>query len=219
LIRFVYDYALAVGVWLVYWVLRAAYWVFTLQGQPHKIDPANAEFEQKAVAVVLTILLLYLLGWLGTNVVGRRLIGFFEGLLQRIPFVATVYSAMKQMVDAFSGAKAEGADQRAVLIDFPHENMKAIALMTNVITDRATGQKYATVFVPTTPNPTGGYMEIVPLERITYTDWSMKEALSMILSGGANARPEVLFTPFASRQRPSPPAAPANDLPMPPAPN
>lgn len=194
LIRYIYGLFLSVGVWLVYWVLRAVYVVFKLDGQPRLIDPANAEFEEKTVAVVLTVLVLYLLGWLGTNVVGRRFIGFFEHLLQRIPLVATVYSAIKRMVDALSGSNKTAGAQKAVLIDFPHENMKAVALMTNVVTDRVTGEQYATVFVPTTPNPTSGYMELVPIERITYTDWSMEEALSTILSAGAGAPPQVTLT-------------------------
>lgn len=193
LIRYVYEAALSVGVWLVHWVLMAVFMVFKLQGEPKQITPANAEFEEKAVAVVLTILMLYLLGWLGTNVMGRRLIAAVEGLLERIPLVATVYSAIKRMVEALSGSsKASG--QRVVLIDFPHENMRAVALMTNVITDRASGQRYATVFVPTTPNPTSGYMELVPVDRVTYTDWTVEEALSMILSGGAGARTEARFS-------------------------
>jgi uncharacterized membrane protein len=200
LIRYVYDAALAVGVWLVYWVLTAVHFVFTFEGDPKLIDPANAEFREKAVAVVLTVLMLYLLGWLGTNVVGLRLITFVESLFERIPLVASVYSAIKRMVAALSGTgKDQGAEQRAVLVDFPHENMKAVALMTNVITDRTSGKQYATVFVPTTPNPTSGYMELVPLDRITYTDWSLEEALSMILSSGAGSRTEVTFTPFSSR--------------------
>jgi uncharacterized membrane protein len=204
LIHYIYGLFLFVGVRLVYWTLKAAHFVYTFQGEPKLIDPANAEFEQKAVAIVLTILMLYLLGWLGTNVVGKRLIGLFEWLLDRIPLVATVYSAIKRMVEALSGSNKAAGDQKAVLIDFPHENMKAVALMTNVVTDRSTGRKYATVFVPTTPNPTSGYMELVPIELITYTDWSLEEALSMILSAGAGAKPDVTLTHSPETKDPAP---------------
>lgn len=204
LIHYIYGLFLFVGVRLVYWALKAAHLVYTFEGDPKLIDPANAEFEQKAVAIVLTILMLYMLGWLGTNVVGKRFIGFFEHLLERIPLVATVYSAIKRMVEALSGSNKAAGEQKAVLIDFPHENMKAVALMTNVVTDRSTGKKYATVFVPTTPNPTSGYMELVPIERITYTDWSMEEALSMILSAGAGAKPDVTLTPFVAMKAAEP---------------
>lgn len=193
LMRYVYSVALSVGATVVNWIARASAWVF--ESEPSKsplIDPSNPDWMDITMAVSLTILLLYLLGWLGSNVVGRRLIETVESLLVRIPLVDTVYGAMKRMVQALSGVgKGEGKSQRVVLVEFPHENMKAIAFMTNTLTDLNSGSKMATVYVPTTPNPTSGYMEIVPLDRITLTDWSMEEALSMILSGGATAPPYV----------------------------
>jgi len=160
------------------------------------INPADPGWEGITLAVGMTIALLYLLGWLGSNVVGRRVIDIVEGLFQQIPFVDTVYGAMKRMVQALSGVgKDDEKSQRVVLVDFPHEHMKAIAFMTNTLTDLNSGQKMATVYVPTTPNPTSGYMEIVPINRITQTDWTMEEALSMILSGGATAPESVRLAP------------------------
>lgn len=148
------------------------------------------------LAVVLTVIMLYLLGWLGTNAVGRRLIEWVELIVQRVPFVDTVYSAVKRMVQALSGTAAGSApDQRVVLIDFPKDGMFALAFMTNVIKDESSGQSFATVFVPTAPNPTSGYMEIVPLEHITPTNLSVEAGLSMILSGGASAPPSISFLP------------------------
>lgn len=222
LIRYVYNAALAVGVRLINWFSRAVVWAFdaaigipaTIDStggpwyenavralakaaqNPPEIDPSTAAWYQNLTAVVLTVLMLYLLGWLGTNVVGRRVLDFVESLLERIPMVATVYSAIKRMIGAlFGGGKSDESADRVVLIDFPHENMKAIAFMTNQLTDRVSRQKMVTVYVPTTPNPTSGYMLIVPRERITETDWTMEEALSMVLSGGATAKPEVSLKP------------------------
>lgn len=206
LIRYVYEAALAMGAKAGNWLNWAIQWLLAYQaGEPKPaspdaiepfIDPANPDWFGVTVAISLTILMFYLLGGLGTNVVGRRLIGFFEGLVERIPLVATVYSAIKQMVQALSGqGKVDDSMQQVVLIDFPHENMKAIAFMTNLITDTSQGEKLATVYIPTTPNPTSGYMLIVPLDRITQTDWTMEDALSMVLSGGATARSEVMLTP------------------------
>lgn len=195
LVRWIYEGALAVGVrlanlvQLVFFRMRDE-----VPGDPF-IDPADPNWNGVIGAVGLTILMLYLLGWLGTNVVGRRMIDILEGLVERIPFVDIVYPAIKRMVQALSGGAKDGEErQHVVLIDFPHENMNAIAFMTNQITDRTSGRRLATVYVPTTPNPTSGYMLIVPIERITKTDWTMEEALSMILSGGATARPEVCLT-------------------------
>lgn len=196
LIRFVYGAALEVGVYLVYWVTQAGHWALKTGQQAKWIDPANAQWIEKTVAIGLTAVMIYLLGWLGTNVVGRRVIELIESLVIRIPLVATVYGAIKRMVQSLSGAgRGDDNDQQVVLIDFPHENMKAIAFMTNTVTERETGQKLATVYVPTTPNPTSGYMLIVPMDRITEVDWTMEEALSMVLSGGATAGPLVGMTP------------------------
>lgn len=195
-IRYVYNAALAVGVKLVYLVSKALYVLFSIGTAPVAIDPSKAAWHEISIAVVLTVLMLYMLGWLGTNVAGRRIIEFFESLLERIPLVDTLYGAMKRMIQALSGVgKSDGPQQRVVLIDFPHENMKTLAFMTNTITDKPSGRRYATVYVPTTPNPTSGYMEIVPIEKVILTDWTFEEALSMILSGGASAPAEMSLRP------------------------
>ena len=117
------------------------------------------------------------------------------------------------MVGALSGAGKGGEKaKRVVLVEFPHEHMLAIAFMTNTLTDLNSGRQLATVYVPTTPNPTSGYMEIVPMDRITRTDWTMEEALSMILSGGATAPPHVRLQPSGVQaQRPGADESAAGD--------
>lgn len=196
LIRYIYEVALTVGIKTVNWI----HWVFLYvlerdTNGPRLINPDDPQWYYETIAVALTILLLYTLGWFGSNVVGRRVIELFEALVEKIPFVDTVYGAMKRMVQALGGAGKDDESQRVVLVDFPHEQMRAIAFLTNTITDLNSGDRLATVYVPTTPNPTSGYMEIVPVERITLTDWTMEEALSMILSGGATAPPNVRLRP------------------------
>ena len=194
-IRYVYNAALAVGVWLVYWVSKALFVAFSVGKEPVRIDPSQAAWHEISIAVALTVIMLYMLGWLGTNVAGRRIIEFFESLLQRIPLVDTLYGAMKRMVQALGGVnRAEGGGQRVLLVDFPHENMKTVAFMTNTLIDQTSGKTYVTVYIPTTPNPTSGYMEIIPIERVVFTDWTMEQALTMVLSGGAAAPPTVHIT-------------------------
>ncbi len=200
LIRYVYTVALTIGVKLVNWTHCGYLWATNVEeAVPPLVNPGDPGWEGITLAVGMTIALLYILGWLGSNVVGRRAIDIVENLFQQIPFVDTVYGAMKRMVQALSGVgKDDDKLQRVVLVDFPHEHMKAIAFMTNTLTDLNSGQKMATVYVPTTPNPTSGYMEIVPINRITQTDWTMEEALSMILSGGATAPQSVRLKPRPS---------------------
>lgn len=228
LLSFVYNQALNVGVRLINWFSRAVLWAFgqtvvpttgpvTGDGpwyqnilanlaeaakDPPSLDPSTASWYQNLMAVVLTVVMLYLLGWLGTNVAGRRIISLFESLVERIPLVDSIYPAMKRMVQALSGAGKPGEEkQRVILVDFPTKEIKAIALVTNRFANSLGGQEYVTAFVPTTPNPTSGYMLIVPVERVTYTDWSMEEAMSMILSGGASARHDVRFSDRAEDLR------------------
>lgn len=196
LLRYVYQLALSFGATMLNWIAQLTAWISGVESKESaKINLEDPTFPQTAVAVSLTILLLYVLGWLGSNVVGRRIIEGFESLLIRIPLVDTIYGSMKRMVQALSGVGKEEKQKRVVLVNFPHENMKTIAFMTNTLTDTETGRRYATVYVPTTPNPTGGYMEIVPIDQITQTDWSMEEALSIVLSGGATVPPTVRMQP------------------------
>jgi uncharacterized membrane protein len=187
LVSFVYAAALWIGSHLISWIAGALVWAFGLEMEIPEFHPDNATWFQSLIAVVLTIVLLYLLGWIGTNAVGVRIIAFFEWLVERIPFVETLYVAVKRIVQALTGANLPGGQQSVVMIDFPHENMKTLAFLTNVITDTTSGQRYAAVYVPTTPNPTSGYMELVPVERITPTNLTVEAGLSMILSCGATA--------------------------------
>lgn len=194
IIKYVYTAALSVGVWLVWAVSLTLFRLFAIGKEPLRIDPSKAAWQEITVAVALTLLMLYMLGWLGTNVGGRRIIELIESLVGRIPMVDTIYVSVKRMVEAMSGVgKSGGTGQSVVLIDFPNEHMKTLAIMTNTITDSASGRRYAAVYVPTTPNPTSGYMELVPLERITGTDLTMDQALSMILSGGASSPETIRF--------------------------
>lgn len=183
-VRGVFDAALWMGRPLVDWAMRGLRIIFNL-------DPTQEIVLGRAtniVAVLLTAAMLYILGALGSNVVGLRLIGVFESLLVRIPFIDTVYNAVKRTLHALSGPPGgDSAKQVVVLVEFPSPEMKTIGFMTNTITDTKTGRRYAAVYIPTTPNPTSGYMELVPVEKVEVTDWTMDQALSAILSGGASA--------------------------------
>lgn len=211
LIKYVYNAALWLGVRIVYWVSllysrithmigaggdEASGRTWLPAANPKWIDPALAEWPDIVLAIILTILMFYILGALGTNVVGKRLIQAVETLLQRIPLVDTVYGSIKRMVAALGGSSdPQQPEKKVVMIDFPSPEMKTIAFVTSMFTDSNSGQRYAAVYVPTTPNPTSGYMEIVPIEKVTDTDLTMEQALSMILSGGATAPPTLRMSP------------------------
>ena len=141
------------------------------------------------VALVLTLLALYLLGWVATRVVGKRVIDGFDGLLARIPLVQTIYGGTKKLMTVLQ-QKPSGV-QRVVLIDFPRPGMKVAGFVTRVMNEEGSGREMAAVYIPTTPNPTGGYLVVVPVDELTPTDWTMDQAMAFIISGGAVA-PDTL---------------------------
>jgi uncharacterized membrane protein len=143
------------------------------------------------LAALLALLLLYLLGWFTTHLFGKKIISFFERIITRIPLVQTIYGSTKKLIEAL-GSKP-GNLQRVVLIDFPSRQMKTVGFVTRIMKDTYSGRKFAAVYVPTTPNPTSGYLEIVPLENTIATDWSIDEAMTFIISGGAVAPEHFLF--------------------------
>lgn len=154
------------------------------------------------LAVVLTLAVLYTLGALANRVIGKRMLSWFDRLIESIPLVQSIYGGTKKLLSVLQ-AKPEGS-QRVVLIDFPHAQMKAIGLVTRVIREQGTGRELAAVYVPTTPNPTSGYLEIVPLDRLTPTDWTVDQAMAFIISGGAVSPEAIPYGRPAADAAPSP---------------
>ncbi|MDI9239278.1 DUF502 domain-containing protein [Lysobacter sp. LF1] len=148
------------------------------------------------MAMLATVAVILFSGVMARRVFGQRLLRWFEALIQRIPLASTIYSSARQLLDILQ-TKPDGT-QRVVLVDFPHKEMKSIGFVTRVIREHGTGRELAAVYVPTTPNPTSGYLEIVPVEKITPTDWTVDQAMSFIISGGAVAPDSIPFSPPGS---------------------
>lgn len=177
-------------------------WVLALSRGMRRNYSAFADFLllpqfQSLLGVVFTLVVLYSLGWLASQVIGQRIIGRLERLVQNIPLVAAIYGGTKRFL-AVIKEKPTGV-QRVVLISFPSPDMKAVGFVTRVIRDEATGEELAAVYVPTSPNPTSGYIEIVPLSQVVSTDWSMDEAMSFVMTGGATSPERVRFRQPASK--------------------
>jgi len=146
---------------------------------------------QYVLAALFTVGGLYGVGLLASIVVGRKLIAWLEGLVGRLPLVQTIYGATKRFLQTLR--KPPVAGQRVVLISFPSPEMKTVGLITKVLRDTTTGRELAAVYVPTSPNPTSGYIEIMPLDEVVQTDWTMEEAMTFIVTGGTNAPDTVRF--------------------------
>ncbi|HEY0180159.1 MAG TPA: DUF502 domain-containing protein [Dokdonella sp.] len=198
-----------IPVWLTWIVFKSIFsllsqvnlpWVSAVfnalaQAFPDTLGRLNQDWLISLLAFVVTIVALYLTGFAANRVFGRRLIAAFERVIERIPIAHSIYGGAKKLMSMLQN-KPSGT-QRVVLIDFPSPQLKSIGFVTRVFRD-VTGTELAAVYVPTTPNPTGGYLEIVPIERLTATDWSVDQAMAFILSAGA-AAPDVL--PFAVERR------------------
>ena len=146
---------------------------------------------QTAIALLATVLFIILVGALARRVVGQKLLSWFEAFIGRIPLAKTIYGSARQLLDLLQ-TKPDGT-QRVVLIDFPHNQMKSVGFVTRILRDELTGDELAAVYVPTTPNPTSGYLEVVPMERLTPTDWTVDQAMTFIISGGAVSPDTIPF--------------------------
>lgn len=149
-----------------------------------------------AMGLLVTLAFIIGVGWLARRVLGRRLLDWIERLIARIPLASTLYASVRKLLDLLQ--TKPGSTQRVVLIDFPHDQMKSVGLVTRVMREQGSGRELAAVYVPTTPNPTSGYLEIVPVEKLTPTDWTVDQAMSFIISGGASAPDTIPFAAPAS---------------------
>jgi uncharacterized membrane protein len=134
------------------------------------------------LTILLLLFLLYLIGVLGQYLVGRRLIAAWESIWMRIPLARTIYGATKQVTEALSQPEGS-AFKSVVVVDFPYPDAKAIGFLTGYVEDTA-GRKFAKVLIPTTPNPTTGFLELIPLDRMFITDLTIEEGFRMLISGG-----------------------------------
>jgi uncharacterized membrane protein len=176
----------------------------------YRVSPWFAEWlltpwVEYLMAVALTLVVLYFLGWATTQVLGRRLLAWFEALMERVPLVKRIYGGIKIFLAAFQ-TKPQGVD-RVVLIDFPSPEMKTIGLVTRTMIDEASGEELAVVYVPTSPNPTGGYIQFVPLAKVISTDWTLDEAMQFLMTAGTAARNTISFARNVdARDEPAPAA-------------
>ncbi|MSQ62340.1 MAG: DUF502 domain-containing protein [Betaproteobacteria bacterium] len=138
------------------------------------------------MGVVMTLVIVFLTGLLTTNLVGARLVNFWHEILHRIPVVNSIYSSVKQISDTLFSSSGQ-AFRKALLVRWPHEGMWTIAFLTGKpgadIVSRLQGD-YISVYVPTTPNPTGGYFVVVARKDVIELEMSVEEALKYIISMG-----------------------------------
>jgi uncharacterized membrane protein len=166
---------------------------------PHAAESLKMEWLTYIAALLITLGSLYLLGFVANRVIGQRFLNAFDGLLARIPLVQTIYGGTKKLMAVLQNKP--GGMQRVVLVDFPRRGLKVVGFVTRVMVEEGSGREIAAVYIPTTPNPTGGYLELVPVDELTPTDWTMDQAMAFIISGGAVAPDSLPAVPLPPSER------------------
>jgi uncharacterized membrane protein len=164
------------------WVLRG----LAAGGVPW-VNDWHARFLVPVIGLVVTLLLIYLIGLIAANLVGQRILSWFEGGILKIPFVKSIYGGARQLLDAF-GSGGAGTFTRVVLVQYPRAGVYTVGFVTSEIRVAVPGEggpvSSVMVFLPTTPNPTSGWLAIIPEKDIVDFDLSIEEGLKLIVSGG-----------------------------------
>jgi uncharacterized membrane protein len=147
------------------------------------------------VGILVLFLLIILAGLLATNIMGRRVVKLWEALLQRVPLVRGIYTTIKAMMDVLAFQEKTGGTKkysRVVMIEFPRKGQYALALVTGVTPGEVqdiSPDRVINVYVPTSPNPTSGYLLFVPESELIPVSMSVDEAMKMMFSGGMYTPP------------------------------
>ena len=155
---------------------------------PKNLNPNHyLPFDIPGIEILISILLITIVGGLSLSFFGRRILKLIDDLFKRIPFLRTVYSAIVQMTETFS--KKDDNKKSVVLIEYPRKGVWAVGFATKKNTGEMadkTNKKLINVFVPTTPNPTSGFLLMFPIEDVIYLNMSFEEASKFIVSSGTS---------------------------------
>ena len=144
-------------------------------------------YEIPGVEIAISIILITFIGWLSLSFIGKRLLKIFEDVLQRIPILRTIYSAITQMTETFT--TSTGNRKNVVLVEYPRKGSWAVGFATKENTSgifEKTKKNLVNVFIPTTPNPTSGFLLMFPKEEIVYLDMTFEQASKFIVSAGTS---------------------------------
>ncbi|MEO0509390.1 MAG: DUF502 domain-containing protein [Verrucomicrobiota bacterium] len=149
------------------------------------------QFGLEVISIIFVFLIITLLGYGSRFVLGRILLSWLELLLDRVPFINTIYRTVKQIVDTF-GQQKKAVFQEVVLIEYPRPNCFALGFLTSKAKgepQEVTGAQIVNIFIPTTPNPTSGFLLMLPEDSVTRLKMSIADGMKLIISGGAVVPP------------------------------
>ncbi|MAH02577.1 MAG: hypothetical protein CMI70_02115 [Candidatus Pelagibacter sp.] len=173
---------IGITIYLTLFIIKISSKVLPKELNPNHYLPYNIP----GVEIIISIILITFIGWLSLSIIGKKLLEIFNNILKRIPILRTIYSAFEQMLDMFT--KSDKNKKNVVLVEYPRKGSWAVGFATKENESeisRKSKQNLVNVFVPTTPNPTSGFLLMFPKEEVIYLDMSFEEASRFIVSAGS----------------------------------
>ena len=153
---------------------------------PKEINPNNyLPFNIPGVEILIALFLITLIGWISLSFIGKKFFEIFNNFLKKIPILRTIYSAIGQMTESFT--KTENSEKSVVLLEYPRKGIWVVGFATKEnqgIIKKKVHEDLVNVFVPTTPNPTSGFLLMLPKKDLIYLDVSFEQASKFIVSAG-----------------------------------
>ena len=174
---------IGITVYLTFFIISVSSKILPKEINPNHYLPYNIP----GLEIIISLLLITLIGWLSLSFLGKKLLDLFNNVLKKIPILRTIYSAIGQMTQTFT--KNDSSKKNVVLVEYPRKGTWAVGFATKDNTGEIkskTKKNLVNVFVPTTPNPTSGFLLMFPKEDIVYLDMSFEEASKFIVSAGTS---------------------------------
>ena len=156
---------------------------------PENLNPNNyLPYAIPGIEILISVIVITIVGGLSLSFLGKRILKFIDDLFKRIPFLRTIYSAILQMTESFSNK--DNDKKSVVLVEYPRKGVWAVGFATKENKGemaQKTNQKLINVFVPTTPNPTSGFLLMFPIEDVIYLNMTFEEASKFIVSAGTSS--------------------------------
>ncbi len=153
---------------------------------PKGINPNNyLPFDIPGLEILIAVIIITFIGWLSLSFLGKKFFELFNNILKKIPILRTIYSAIGQMTESFT--KSNNSQKSVVLLEYPRTGIWAVGFATREIKgiiEKKIGKELVNIFVPTTPNPTSGFLLMVPKKDLIYLDISFEQASKFIVSAG-----------------------------------
>ena len=173
---------IGITIYLTLFIIKISSKILPKELNPNHYLPYNIP----GVEIIISIILITFIGWLSLSIIGKKLLEIFNNILKKIPILRTIYSAFEQMLDMFT--KSDKKSKNVVLVEYPRKGSWAVGFATkenkSEISHKSK-QNLVNVFVPTTPNPTSGFLLMFPTEEVIYLDMSFEEASRFIVSAGS----------------------------------